>query len=286
MSNRSKIAVFFVILLLFLSLGATSFYYLSFFKEKEKSQELTKQLSQAQDEQKKIEIKLKQINEERNSLVSKIKENQGLIAKLNDKLAEEIKAKELMKQEQEILRKEIVEITDNKKSIEESLSEKLKEIDVLKGKLNTTVLKKAELEEEIKALSVEEKDVVDLEKIVVVPTESSELEAEAQEGIIEAKESSGVELKKAPEQEIEEFEQEPSLSGGVLLINKEYNFLVIDVGEADGVEQGEIFELSRESVPLGQVRIEKVHQNMSAANFLPGLIVSQIREGDVANRID
>ena len=61
MSNRSKIAVFFVILLLFLSLGATGFYYLSFSKEKERSQELAQQLSQVQDQQKKIEIKLKQI---------------------------------------------------------------------------------------------------------------------------------------------------------------------------------------------------------------------------------
>ena len=60
MNNRggSKIAVFFVILLLSLSLGATGFYYLSFFNEKKRSQEIEKQLIQSRDEQKKIEIKL------------------------------------------------------------------------------------------------------------------------------------------------------------------------------------------------------------------------------------
>ena len=288
MNNRggSKIAVFFVILLLSLSLGATGFYYYSFFNEKKRSQKLEQQLNQVQEEQKKIEIKLKQTNEERNSLVAKIKENQGLLTKLNDKLAEELKAKELMKQEQEVLRKEITEITDSKKSIEESLSEKIKEVDALKEELDTVTLKKTELEEKIESLSVKEKDVVDLEKIVVVPTESTETEAELQGEIIESEKSPEIVSRRVYEQDFEEAEEGPPLSGAVLLINKEYNFLVIDVGEIDGVVQGEVFELSREDTPLGQVRIEKVHPNMSAANFLPGLIVSQIREGDVASRID
>ncbi|MFC1646502.1 hypothetical protein ACFL2Y_04935 [Candidatus Omnitrophota bacterium] len=288
MNNEAKTSVIFVILLLLLSLGATSFYYISYEKEKEKSNELAQRLNLAQEEKEKIGQKLRRINDEKISLESKIKENQNLIAKLNDKLTQEIEGKELLKQEQEGLRNKIIEISQERKNVQEALDEKLKEIVMLQNKLDDVVSQRVELEDKIagsppmvETLSLEESptieedepesgDVVDLEKIVVASISAEVIEEEVEEEVVE----------------VEEEPKRPTVSGEVLLINKEYSFIVINVGAVNGVEEGDAFEISHIGIPLGQVRIEKVHERMSAANLLPGLNIRQVKEGDTANRID
>jgi DNA repair exonuclease SbcCD ATPase subunit len=285
MSKKGKSAVLFVILLLLLSLGATSFYYVSFENQKKKSIELEGKFNRAQEEKKTIELKLKNINEEKKNLEIKIKTNQDLISELNDKLSQEIRSRELFKQEQESLRSKVIELTEDKKSLREALDEKLREISALQSQLSSTLADKVKLEEKMEKLPLGKEGAVDLEKIVVVPSGTNELGKATEEDLPETKESIKVEPKKELVEATEQVDQKPPLSGEVLLINKEYNFLVLSLGEVDGAVQGDVFEISREGTALGQVRLEKVHKNMSAANFLPGLIANQVKEGDVANRI-
>ena len=263
MNNRANISIILVILLLLLSLGATSFYYMSFEKEKKKSRELVEQLDLAKEKKERIEIQLKKINKEKISKETKIKENQELISKLNDKLVQEIKAKELLKTEQDALRNKIIEISQEKKSIQVALDEKLGEIAKLQTQLDTAISEKDELEEEIAELPPAEEGTVDLEKIVITPLDF-----------------------KDTEEEIKEEPKRPLLSSQVLLINQEYSFLVLNVGQGKGAQVGDVFEVFHGDTSLGRVQIEKAHERMSAANFLPGFNISQVNEGDIANRID
>ncbi|MFC1708586.1 hypothetical protein ACFL2J_00805 [Candidatus Omnitrophota bacterium] len=290
MNNKGKVAVFFVILLLILSLGATGFYYISFEKERRMRVELEGQLSSAQDDKKAIEIELNEISEEKASLETKIEENKGFISKLNDKLAAEIKTKELLKHEQGGLLKKITEITEGKRSMQEVLDEKLQEITALQNKLDAAISEKTGLSQESEDLSFLKEDAVDLERIVVAPTISEAprqgIGQEVENEVVEVDEEPGEMPEETPRIELEKEAKRPAISCEVMLINREYNFLVLSVGEVDGVKEGDVFEIYRADTSLGQVRIEKVHERMSAANFLPDLFIAQVSEGDKAERLD
>ncbi len=285
MNNQAKTSVVFVILLLILSLVTTSFYYVSFEKEKKKRMDIEEQLNVAKDEKEAIQIKLKNISDEKGALESKVKENQSLISKLNDKLAQEIKTKELLRNEQETLRNKIVELSQDKNSFQEILDEKLQEIADLHSKLEMVASQKEDLQEKEAEEISEVRDepvaeaAVDLEKIVVTPMVVDVVEEQIRE------EAAVEELMKQTV-EVKQEAQKQSLSMEVLLINREYSFLVVNAGEDKGVKVDDIFEVFHNHVSLGRVKVEKVHERMSAANFLPGFDIDRVGEGDAANKVD
>lgn len=57
------------------------------------------------------------------------------------------------------------------------------------------------------------------------------------------------------------------LEGKVMIVNKEFNFAVINLGSKDKVEIGQEFRVSRDGKYIGDLKVEKVHESMSAAGF-------------------
>ena len=57
------------------------------------------------------------------------------------------------------------------------------------------------------------------------------------------------------------------LQGKVLVINKDYNFAVINLGSKDGIKLGDIFSVYHNDTYIGDVKVEKIHDSMSAAGF-------------------
>ncbi len=57
------------------------------------------------------------------------------------------------------------------------------------------------------------------------------------------------------------------LKGKVLTINKDYNFAIINLGSKDGVKLGDIFSVYHNDAYIGDVKVEKIHDSMSAAGF-------------------
>lgn len=76
----------------------------------------------------------------------------------------------------------------------------------------------------------------------------------------------------------------PASSGSVLVVNKEFNFIVVSLGEKDGVKPGQFLEVLRAGKVIGKVQIERVYENMSAANLLPEQTKTEIKEGDAVRR--
>jgi peptidoglycan hydrolase CwlO-like protein len=71
------------------------------------------------------------------------------------------------------------------------------------------------------------------------------------------------------------------LRGRVLVVNKEYNFIVIDVGQNDGVEKGVAIEIREGTELLGKAEIDKVYETMSSATLLPGANINFIKKGNL-----
>lgn len=76
----------------------------------------------------------------------------------------------------------------------------------------------------------------------------------------------------------------PASSGTVLVVNKEFNFIVISLGEKDGLKPGQSLEVLRANRVIGKVQVERVYENMSAANLLPEQTKTEIKEGDTVRR--
>ncbi len=71
--------------------------------------------------------------------------------------------------------------------------------------------------------------------------------------------------------------------GEVLTVNREYAFLVISLGERDGITEGMVFNIQRDNQNLGQIRVETVRENISAAALIDKNILSEIRAGDMVS---
>ena len=104
------------------------------------------------------------------------------------------------------------------------------------------------LEKRIQEL--QEKQSVNLDKIVVNPNEDSQA-------------------------------QKPVMQGKVLVVNKEYSFIVTDIGQDKNVQKGMKFDVMDGSRFLGQAEIDKVYDTMSSAAMLPGARINDMKKGNV-----
>lgn len=68
--------------------------------------------------------------------------------------------------------------------------------------------------------------------------------------------------------------------GRVLKVNPEHHFIVVSLGPNEGAQEGRYVQLYRSGTFLGEGRIDRVYQNLSAATVLSEDTLSHIREGD------
>ena len=67
--------------------------------------------------------------------------------------------------------------------------------------------------------------------------------------------------------------------GQVLVVNKEFDFVVINLGENDGLKIGSKLQVLKDEQVLGTVEVEKIYGNMSAATIMPDAQKDKIKEG-------
>ena len=73
--------------------------------------------------------------------------------------------------------------------------------------------------------------------------------------------------------------------GQVVVVNREYDFIVMNMGKNHGLSVGQEFQVLRDSQVLGKVKIEKVYDELSAATILPESQKDDIREGDTVKAL-
>lgn len=259
MGNKANALMFFIVFLAVVFLGIAGFYFISYTYESKNRKELEMQLAMVENQKNKLQEQIEEISREKSALEEKAREGEKLIPELQEKLKIETQAKELLMSEHESLQNEIVQLEQEKRDAKVVLNIKSQEVTQLQTRLNTLILERDELRAKIANASfvnANSKQVQgeDLEKIVVKPGS---------------------------------FQQtKPPLSTEVLLINKEYGFVVLDAGKPEGIELKDVFEVIHKNASLGFVRIEKIHDTISAADFLEGFKKEKVSEGDQANRVN
>jgi hypothetical protein len=72
----------------------------------------------------------------------------------------------------------------------------------------------------------------------------------------------------------------PGLKGKVLVTDPKYDFVVLDVGENQGVVPNGRFLVNRNGKLIAKVRVMSMESNRCIANVMPGWKISEVMEGD------
>lgn len=258
MSPNSKLPVIILVVLILASLvtAGTGLYLLQ--KEKVKNAILQEDLADVKAQLSVTETKLRQSQDDVAALGQKLQESSSQIEMLMVELDSEKSGKEDALKQVDALKSELEEQKKLKGDLEKDLTQAQAQLTQLQNQAKDLESKKGELESRIKALESQSvQQDVELGKIVV----GSENPSDAS-GAIQAEPSAPID------------------EGKVLLVNKDYNFAVINLGSNQGVSLDNIFSVYHDGAYVGDVKIEKVHPTMSAAGFLSEDIKGKVSEGD------
>ncbi len=175
-----------------------------------------------------------------------------------ERQAKELLAKSVDERQHEIDRvgKDVEQLRSERKGLLDQIAQLNAQQETWKGQL--AELEKSKTDLETKVLELSGQPTVELDKVVVNSGEA------AAKPIL------------------------PSTSnreGQVIVVNREYDFIVMNLGKNHGLEIGQQFQVVRGTEVLGWVKVEKIYDELAAAAILPQSKKDQIREGDVVKAL-
>jgi hypothetical protein len=75
-------------------------------------------------------------------------------------------------------------------------------------------------------------------------------------------------------------EMPPGISGKILKVNQAWNFVVLNVGNLDGVVENGILVVYREKQFVGKVKVVSTEAHTCVADIIPEMTKSAVQEGD------
>ncbi|MCK9431920.1 MAG: hypothetical protein PHQ84_00765 [Candidatus Omnitrophica bacterium] len=225
----------------------------------EKRQRLTSdQLEEAKKKAAELSLRLQETKDKMDSLTSELAVEKSAHAETSGKLDQSRSDLERQKSLREDLEKRLNQIQDESRQAREQL--------------NDIQRQKTDLEEKLKNME-KGPGGVELGTVVVNPDGSpaaaEQVSAASAPQAPVAKDRKPSRAQKAPVEESAPVAG--GLEGKVMIVNKEFNFAVINLGSKDKVAMGDEFVVSRAGKTIGEIKIEKVHEFMSAAGFPAGM---------------
>lgn len=214
------------------------------------------------------ENSLKDLMANKDDLQKQLDDQKKLKADLESQLAD-LKGKVTSLQDK--AEKLAAQIADEKKDKEEALaklSDKDKEIEEIKTNWESEKTSRAAAQEQFDKLQKE---------YAAAQKKLEDLQATNQ-GLSKQVED----LQSKKEVELDKIVVKPGVEaeGKVLVVNKEFNFIVVAAGNNKGITPGVTFGVYRNNKLVAKAQVEKVYETMSAANILPDS--GEIKEGDTA----
>jgi hypothetical protein len=262
MRHKAKASIIILVILLILSLsGAVTGFY-SFQKERIKLIALNEELDDLKVKKRIVENKLEESTKIIGDLNVQLDSTRTKIEELNTELDKEKSEKNKLFSQIQNLETQLKEQEEVKKELETKQIQAQEKIKELQASLQRFQTSKEELKTQLDRYKTREE--VTLGKIIV-----------GEKKPVEVKEASVTELDSS------------KLEGRVLVLNKDYDFAVINLGSLNGLSSGELFSVYKEGIHIGDIQAERVQEAMSAFGFLSEEIKDTIQEGDnvTLNRI-
>jgi len=207
----------------------------------------------------------------------KMQEAKIQIDKINGDLQQEKAAKEDALSQVIQLKGDLEQQKTMKADLEKKLNQAQKDTDKIQVQLKDLSSKKTELEKKIKDLEIQAKAAqdqgVELGTVIVTPETSTVVPMQSAKPGTEKQAAATKPAGKQPA-------KAGASEGKVLVVNKDYNFAVIDLGVKDGIEVGNSFSVFHNNKNIGEVKVEKVHDSMAAAGFVNPDLKDKVTEGD------
>jgi len=200
---------------------------------------------------------------------------------LEDKLAATLKDKRRLENEKKEIQLRIVDIEAKMEEVSSQVREEKNKNRLMSDDLSAREREIARLKEGLEKEKKERRNIskrledlkLDYEK---VRTESSRIRNEKvrlEKRLFDLKERS-VDL-----DTIVVRPTEP-LRGTVLVVNRDYSFVVTDLGKDDGIKKGMIFEIRDGTRFLGTAEIDRIYDTMSSATLMPDGKINSVKKGN------
>ena len=280
MGDRSKGPVILLVILLVIAAAAAFLGFIALQKEKEINTTLT-------EENKELEVKkrsaekqaadlkkqIEGLNQEIGQQKAKLQDYENKISEINNELTSEKEAKESALSEVASIREASESARKDKAALETQLRSAQEELNGIRDQLTSLEGIKQELEQKLGPKPKEPE--------VKVPAKSAPMPEEAHPGEVQLEK---IVVAPNPQEEVPVVSPAVPLEGKVLVVNREYDFIVINLGQKDGVNLGDTFEVLRKDKSLGQDKVEEVRDTMSVATPGNKDMIKQIKEDDLVLR--
>lgn len=276
MNRKAAIpVVLLIVLIIFAIVVAGTGFYL-FQQEHTKNLALQEQMDELSTRQRITEAKLEESKKVVGDLQIKLQDAKTQIDGLTNELALEKTASQEAQGKLEQITADLEQQKFLRTDLEQKFNQAQEDAKKMQDALKDLEQQKNKLEKKVKELETKTEGV-ELGKIVV----NSE-SAKAPEKDKKTKKEKVSKSKAAAEAQPEAAVGESSegQEGRVLVVNKEYNFAVINLGSKDGVQMDSVFSVFRGDKYLGDLKVEKVHDSMAAAGFVSEDLKDKIAEGD------
>ena len=268
-NNSGKVLTVFLVIIAILLISLTSVSLFFFQKETERRKLVELVLQKTQNDVTHLDSELKEVKKQKFLLEEKNKEADEKINSLLDEVELQKGLSAEIKGEAGKLKEQLAKVIQEKESLQKSIdgAGSPEEVMQMKTKLDAEInlrgqaeAQVAQLQEKIAALEqtagknfdeekntpspelAEAKKIVDLEKIDVVPQEIPE--------------------------------------GRVLSVDADTEFLIVNLGDKDGLKTGNVMSVYRGKDYLGDIKITRVQPQMSAADFIPPFSSRKVRTND------
>ena len=211
---------------------------------------------------------LKGLESDKEDLQKQVDEQKKLKADLETQLSD-LKGKYTSLQDKaEKLASQIAEERKSKEDALAKLDDKNKEVEEAKTNWDNEKTSHAALQDQFDKLQKEYASVQDQLKNIQATNQNLSKQVD--------------DLQAKKEVELDKIVVKPGVEaeGKVLVVNKEFNFIVVAAGNNKGITPGVTFGVYRDGKLVAKAQVEKVYETMSAANIMPD--GGDIKEGDIA----
>jgi len=308
MNSSGKVLVIFLVIIamLLISLTAISLFFFQKETERRKFAEVT--LKEYQTEKVQMEEDLTILKKQNFLLQEKNKESEARVNDLSDELELESGLREEMKLETVALEEKLKKLEDAKKAFADEIEEEEELHKKLTKNLAASEQKIKELEAQLKAEiersqklgelyeQKQQEEASKLKKIQDSRENTTAEKSNAEEAAPVEDANVGIELEeiviipRAPKAQdiVEEptFEEEKvavfesTLNGRILSVDTETEFVIVSLGEKDGLDVGNILSVYHNENYVGDIKITRLQSEMSAADLVLPLSIRNVQKND------
>lgn len=277
MGKSGKALTFILVIFIVLLLSLTGISLFFFLKEIDLHKAAEYQVEQLKQVETRLQGELKTAQDHVTLLEEKKKEAEATIENLMQEVDLQKSTKEQVQKENQELQANLQKESQSKEDLRARLTQDIQaaqeKYNAVKSELDKVMARNKELEDATKVVQNKIQAVRSGNVTEAAIRETTQaLEGLPAEGLPAS--GSGVDLEKIV------VNPSPTVKGKVISVDADTDFVIVSLGERDGVNKGALLSIYRGADYLGDIKVSRVLAAMSAADFVPPLESAKVKKDD------